>query len=42
MQGVSSGPEPLYLNVTEETELIQFLTMCATQVWDLPGTKADF
>ena len=28
LQGASSGPEP-YLNVTEETELVQFLTKCA-------------
>ena len=29
VQGASSGPEP-YLNVTEEIELIQFLTKCAS------------
>ena len=29
VQGASSGPEP-YLNVTEETKLIQFLTKCAS------------
>ena len=38
MQGASSGPdlEP-YLNVTEETELIQFLTKCARM-----GAKSRF
>lgn len=29
VQGASSGPEP-YLTVTEETELVQFLTKCAS------------
>ena len=29
VQGASGGPEP-YLNVTEEIELIQFLTKCAS------------
>ena len=39
VQGASSGPEP-YLNVTEEIELIQFLT--SVLVWDLPGSKSRF
>ena len=29
VQGASSGPEP-YLTITEETELVQFLTKCAS------------
>ena len=48
VQGASSGPEP-YLTVTEEIELVQFLTKCASmgftrskkQIFDIVDTDHE-
>ena len=41
VQGASSGPEP-YLNVTKETELIQFLTKCVVSMGFARNKKQIF